>query len=113
MENPCHPLTSLSIEETNTARDVVLSYHPDAVVGFRMISLQEPAKAELIPFLELEHDGNLNNHASRPRRLAKVNYDVIDWSKAPKYMEAIVDVETKERISCELISDDVHACLTV
>jgi len=113
MEYPCHPLTTLTIEETNIARDVVLSCHPDTAIGFRMISLQEPAKSELIPFLELEHDGNLSINTPRPRRLAKINYDVIDKSKASKYMEAIVDVETKERVSCELISVDVHACLTV
>lgn len=113
MENPPHPLASLSIDETNTARDVVLSCHPDTVIGFRMISLQEPAKAELIHFLELEHSGNLSPNTPRPRRLAKINYDVIDESKAPKYMESIVDIETKERVSAELISSDVHACLTV
>src|SRR5579871_6120708 len=113
MENPPHPLASLSIDETNAARDVILSCHPDTAIGFRMISLQEPVKAELIPFLEIEHSGNLNSNTPRPRRLAKVYYDVIDGSKAPKYMESIVDVQTKEKISTELISSDVHACLTV
>jgi primary-amine oxidase len=113
MENPPHPLASLTIDETNIARDVVLSCHPDTAIGFRTISLQEPAKAELIHFLELEHTENLSSNTPRPRRLAKVNYDVIDSSKTPKYMESIVDVETKEKVSAELINNDVHACLTV
>lgn len=113
MENSPHPLSSLSIEETNIARDVILSYHPDTAIGFRMISLQEPPKAELIHFLELEHSENLSSNTPRPRRLAKVDYDVIDKSKIPKYMESIVDIEKKETVRSELISDDVHACLTV
>ena len=113
MENPPHPLASLSIEETNAARDVVVSCHPDTVIGFRTISLQEPAKTEMIDFLELEHSANPTSNPPRPRRLAKASYDVIDKSKVSKYMESIVDVESKERVSTELISDDVHACLTV
>jgi primary-amine oxidase len=113
MDSPRHPLSSLSIDETNIARDVVISCHPDTAIGFRMISLQEPAKAELIHFLELEHSGYLSPKTRRPRRLARVHYDVVDKSKVPKYMESIVDVEAKERVSYEVISSDVHACLTV
>ena len=113
MGNLRHPLASLSTEETNTARDVVLSCHPDTVIDFRTISLQEPTKAELVQFLQLEHSESLTTNTPRPRRLARVQYDVIDKSKIPKYTESVVDVERKERVSHEIISADMHACLTV
>lgn len=108
-----HPLAPLSISETDIARDVVRSCHPDTVIDFRTISLQEPPKAELVKFLDVEHAGRLTSTTPRPARQARVHYDVIDKSKAPKYMESIVDVTKRQRTSYELVGTDVHACLTV
>lgn len=113
MATAAHPLAPLSITETNIARDVVRSCHPDTVIDFRTISLQEPPKAELVKFLDVEHARRLTSSTPRPARQARVHYDVIDKSKAPKYMESIVDVTKRQRTSYELISTDVHACLTV
>jgi len=110
---PRHPLASLSQEETNIARDVVLAEQGGAVVDFRTIALQEPVKAELVRFLDLEHAGKLTTDSPRPQRLARVHYDAIDSSKVPKYLETIVDVNSKKVVSHEIISSDVHACLTM
>jgi primary-amine oxidase len=46
-----HPLKTLSVEETRTARDVVLSSHPNVVVDFREIYLQEPEKELMKQYL--------------------------------------------------------------
>jgi len=108
-----HPLAPLTIDETNIARDVVRACHPDTVIDFRSISLQEPVKADLVRFLDDEHSGRISSTTHRPARQAKVDYDVIDKDKAPKYMESVVDILKKKRTSYELISTDVHACLTV
>ena len=108
-----HPLSQLSVEETTIARDVVLACHPDAVLDFRTITLQEPAKAELVPFLKLEHAGKLSAQSEWPPRLARVHYDVIDSSKVPKYSESIVKIDSRERIAHELMSTESHASLTV
>ncbi|KAK3674803.1 hypothetical protein LTR78_005147 [Recurvomyces mirabilis] len=107
-----HPLAQLTLDETNEARDVIVKLHSDAVVSFRIISLQEPAKADLVPLLELEHAGKLRSDSPRPPRLAKVHYDVIGGSKKPVYCEAVVNIEACKRISHETLPDDVHACLT-
>jgi primary-amine oxidase len=48
-----HPLKTLSVEETRTARDVVLSSHPNVVVDFREIYLQEPEKELMKQYLNL------------------------------------------------------------
>lgn len=108
-----HPLASLSVEETNLARDIILASHPKTVVDFRIITLQEPSKADLVSFLQLEHSGKLQPNSPRPPRLAKVHYDVIDDSKIPIYCESIVDVEKRKRISHEVIRSDAHASLTM
>ncbi|KAF2436898.1 copper amine oxidase [Tothia fuscella] len=108
-----HPLSGLSVEETNIAREVVLASLPNTVVDFRTTSLQEPAKADLIKFLDLEHAGKLTADSPRPPRLARVHYDAVDGSKVPKYMESVVDVEKKERVEHELVSTESHPSLTV
>jgi primary-amine oxidase len=111
--HPAHPLSTLSIDETNKARDVIVNAHPNTVIDFRWISLQEPAKAELVPFLDLEHAGKLQPDTPRPPRLARLHYDIIDGSKVPKYCESIVDVAKGEQISHQVVDGEFHACLTM
>lgn len=109
-----HPLKQLSLEETNLARDVTLSLHEGAVLEFREIFLQEPPKAELIKFLDLEHSGQLTSESPRPVRLAKVQYDVIgDGSKVPVFHESVIDLRRKERVAHEAVSSDYQAALTL
>jgi primary-amine oxidase len=108
-----HPLAPMTIEEANIARQVVLSNLPDCVVEFRASALQEPAKADLVKFLDLEHAGKLNAESARPPRLVRVHYDAIDGSKVPKSMESVVDVEQKKRIEHEVVDTECHPCLTV
>ena len=108
-----HPLQSLSIAETTIARDVILQSHPEIVVVFRIITLQEPAKADLIKFLELEHTSKLTSGSPRPPRLAKAHFDVVEKQRISKYFETIVDIDKRSIVAQEEVTDDVHASLTV
>lgn len=108
-----HPLSALSIDETNLARDVVRQQHSEVVLDFRQIFLQEPPKAEVLSFLEAEHSDNLSESTPRPARLALVTYDVIGGSRVPEYHESIVDLTKKERVKHQVVSSDHHASLTV
>lgn len=109
-----HPLSALTIEETNTARDVVINSHQGASIYFRIISLLEPAKAEVTKFLEIEHSGQLSDSTPRPARVAEIKYDAIaEGSKVPVYTEAWVDVGRKEMIKNDVISTEFHASLTL
>ena len=111
---PHHPLASLTIDETNTAREVILKSHPGASIYFRIISLLEPPKAELTKFLESEHSGRLSPSTARPARVAEVKYDAIEkGSKLPVYMESWVDIGRRERTWTEVISSEFHASLTL
>ena len=110
-----HPLAILSVDEVNAARDVILAKHKDGdkVIDFREIYLEEPPKAELVKFLELEHNGSLSDSSSRPSRTALVQYDVIDTSGVPKHHESCIDLQAKQELKHEIVASEHHACLTL
>ncbi|KAH8898240.1 copper amine oxidase [Thozetella sp. PMI_491] len=108
-----HPLSDLSVDETNRARDAVLALHPGTVIDFRTIYLLEPPKAEVVPFLELEHAGKLTGDSSRPSRLAQARYDVIGGSRVPEYHESVIDINTLHRVGHNVIGSEHHASLTI
>lgn len=111
--NP-HPLSALSIDETNLARDIVLSCHPEEILYFRQILLLEPPKSEVVSFLEIEHSGKLCLDTPRPQRLAKVQHDVISkGSRVPLYQESVVDLRRKQRVRHEVIAKEKRAALTM
>lgn len=108
-----HPLDNLSVEEVNAARQVILDDYSGAVVYFREIYSQEPAKAELQLFLREEHSGRLNSNTKRPARLAKCQFDVIGASKIPEFQECTVDLEQKVITQREVVDVQHHASLTM
>ncbi|KIV77238.1 hypothetical protein PV11_09053 [Exophiala sideris] len=105
-----HPLDILSIEETTLARDVVASLHPDAVLSFREIYLEEPPKGQLIVFLTAEHAGQ---DAVRPHRTALVQYDVIGSDRIPYSHESVIDLDEKKETSHAVVDENQHAGLTM
>ncbi|KAH8727706.1 copper amine oxidase-like protein [Phaeosphaeriaceae sp. PMI808] len=110
-----HPFKILSVEETRIARDVVLSLYPNAVIDFREIYLQEPEKALMKEYLDLEHTARAGQSPSskRPPRLAKCQYDVIGSDKIPEYHESVINVELKKRFRHAVISKEKQASLTL
>ena len=108
---PPHPLAALSTHETHVARDVILASYPGKAIFFRQIYLEEPAKQDLLPYLELEHSGNLSPTSPRPKRLAKCQYDVIGSEADPEFHEAVVDVEEKTRVDYTVVGEPHHAAL--
>jgi primary-amine oxidase len=111
--SPPHPLQMLTVEETEVARDLVLASHPDHVIEFRQVDLKEPCKKDLLPFLQLEHDGQLSETISRPPRLAKCHFDIIDADRTIQYHEAIVDLENKELVEDIQVGKDFSPSLTL
>ena len=96
---PPHPLAPLTEAEFAVARDTILSSHgPSEPLFFRSLHRQEPTKAELVPFLELEHAGKLTDETPRPPRLAAVEYDVIR-KEISDYSLAIIDLATATVVS--------------
>ena len=97
-----HPLQQLTIHESNRARQTVLKARGNVLLEFRAIYLQEPPKAQLVPFLEAEAAGRLSTATRRPTREAVLHYDVVHDDKRHEYSESVVDVvqgrEVKHRV---------------
>lgn len=110
-----HPFKILSVDETRVARDAILSLHPDVVVDFREIYLQEPEKELMKEYLDLEHAARPGQSAASIRlpRLAKCQYDVIGSDKIPEYHESVVNVEQKKRVRHAVIGKENQASLTL
>lgn len=108
-----HPLSDLSVEESNLARDVVLKLHPGTVIDFRAIYLLEPNKEDVVQFLNIEHAGKLTPDTPRPPRLAQVKYDVIGGSEPTRYHESIIDVVKVERVRHTVVDQEYHASLSM
>ena len=98
-----HPLADLSGAEFTKARDAIVKvYKADQSLFFRSIYRWEPAKDELLPFLEAEHAGTLSDATPRPARIAAVEYEVIDGTKQV-FHRAGVNISTGEVVSNEPI----------
>ncbi|KAG9237669.1 copper amine oxidase [Amylocarpus encephaloides] len=94
-----HPLDALSVSETNAASHAILHTRGSSVaINFRSIFLEEPPKKELSEYLELEHSSRLSSQTPKPTRLAKVQYDAVNWNKEHAYMESLVDVATGKEV---------------
>ncbi|KAK2738960.1 hypothetical protein FQN57_006754 [Myotisia sp. PD_48] len=72
-----HPLDPLSPAEIRQAVDYLKNAHPEKKVIFRVVTLAEPPKAQLIPFLEAERS---SKSATRPPRVAMVQFYLEDSS---------------------------------
>ncbi|KAF5027502.1 hypothetical protein F66182_397 [Fusarium sp. NRRL 66182] len=104
---PPHPLAQLSRDEFITARNSVLNHHgPGTSLFFRSISLQEPKKNDLVPFLIAEHDGGLSETTPRPARCAQVEYDMIGDSR--EYTRAIVDIAAEVVVCKAVLEQNAH-----
>ena len=110
--NP-HPLSGLSSDEVNIARDVVVASYPDTIIYFREIYLSEPPKTQLRECLALEHSGRLSPTTPRPSRLALCQYDVIGKDKTGEYHESIVDIRLRRRAKDQIVDKRSHAALVV
>ncbi|KAF7549763.1 hypothetical protein G7Z17_g6163 [Cylindrodendrum hubeiense] len=98
-----HPLAQLSRDEFIKARDIVVNlYGPDASLYFRSIYLNEPKRAELVGFLQVEHAGTLSETTPRPPRQAMVDYDFIT-SDEQRYTRTVVDVVSGDVVSNESV----------
>ncbi|KAL2150120.1 hypothetical protein VTH82DRAFT_7796 [Thermothelomyces myriococcoides] len=65
-----HPFDPLTAGEIRQAADILRRHVPGADIHFRVITLWEPPKAEMVPFLEMEHGGP--ETAKAPARIARV-----------------------------------------
>lgn len=108
-----HPLDQLSSHEIDIAREAIFAARGKCLILFRAIFTEEPAKAELVPFLEAEHSGTLTSSAPRPARQARVQYDIVHDDKSHDYMESVVDILAKQEVAHRIIDKKHQSALTL
>lgn len=98
-----HPLAQLTPDEFIRARDIILKLHgANSTLYFKSIYLEEPKRAELLPFLAAEHAGTLSDESPRPARQALVEYDIVG-TEFHQFTRTVVDLMTGEITSKEQI----------
>jgi primary-amine oxidase len=108
-----HPLDQVSSHEIDVAREAIFKARGNCLILFRAIFAEEPAKAELVPFLEAEHSGSLTSSTPRPARQARVQYDVIHDDKSHDYMESVVDILAEQEVVHHVIDRKHQSSLTL
>ncbi|KAF7673292.1 copper methylamine oxidase precursor [Alternaria burnsii] len=99
-----HPLSALSASELRNAAAIIKASWPAHTdVHFKVVTLQEPPKAEVLKYLEAEHSGKPVPSISRK---AFVNYYIRNTSK---FHEAVVDLTSGRVDSNILLGPFVHA----
>jgi len=86
-----HPFDPLSPDEITRAAGIVRPHFGPQEPNFRVITLQEPPKKEMITFLEHEHGGKQIDHA--PMRCARVEIVVKLPEEENALFELLVDLD--------------------
>lgn len=107
-----HPFDQLSGDEVKVARQAVLSAWKASIL-FRNIYAVEPAKAEVVKFLNAEHAGTLLPETPRPPRQARAQYDVVYEDGSHEYMESIIDIASQKEVSVRKPEKGSQQSLTV
>ncbi|CAN9444012.1 unnamed protein product [Alternaria alternata] len=99
-----HPLSALSASELRNAAAIIKASWPTHTdLHFKVVTLQEPPKAEVLKYLEAEHSSKPVPSISRK---AFVNYYIRNTSK---FHEAVVDLTSGRVDSNILLGPFVHA----
>ncbi|TIA57557.1 hypothetical protein D6C77_06083 [Aureobasidium pullulans] len=99
-----HPLAPLSAQEIQAASSLIYNQWPENTdLQFKVITLNEPAKAEMVPYLEAEFQGQ--RLPSIDRRVMVAYY----IRKTNKLHEAVVNLSTSTVESNARLGPNVHA----
>ncbi|KAJ5092276.1 hypothetical protein NUU61_007146 [Penicillium alfredii] len=90
MSTKMHPLDPLAPREIAQAASIVRAAFPGQSPNFRFITLKEPAKYDLVPFLEREH--LKQPPLTRPPRTAHVQVVIRGDSASNELIELLVDL---------------------
>jgi primary-amine oxidase len=86
-----HPFDPLDANEISRVALIVRPHFGSQEPNFRVITLQEPSKKEMVPFLDSEHAGHAADHA--PMRCARVEVVVRLSDEENALFELLVDLD--------------------
>ncbi|OJJ75758.1 hypothetical protein ASPBRDRAFT_115942 [Aspergillus brasiliensis CBS 101740] len=87
-----HPFDPLTPREITKAATIVRHEFASQKPNFRVITLREPPKADMVPFLEQVHKGE--SAPIRPARVARVQIVLPGGSSANQFIELLVDLDS-------------------
>lgn len=93
-----HPFDPLNPEEISLAAALVRPHFGQQEPNFRVITLQEPPKQQMIPFLDTEHGRNTHRQEP-PSRCARVHVVVRLQEEKNALFELLVDLNEKKVIA--------------
>lgn len=103
-QNNVHPLAPLNADEIKNAVTLIRTQWPDNTdIHFKHITLEEPAKAECVPYLEAEFHGD--QLPSIDRRVLVTYY----LRKTNKFHEAIANLSTQRVDYNVRLGPNLHA----
>lgn len=99
-----HPLSPLSAQEINRSSQLIRALYPSQIeLHFKVVTLEEPKKAQLIPYLDAEHRGRTLPSLDRKAFLC---YYI---RNTDKLHEAVVNL-TQQRVESNIrLGPNVHA----
>jgi primary-amine oxidase len=119
-----HPLAALSAEELKIVSGLIKGLYPSTIeINFKVLTLKEPPKEQVLSYLEAEHAGGdaLIKHAA-PDRRAWVNYYIkntarhiqrldldANWLLQSKFHEATVNITGRKVEQHVLLGANIHA----
>ncbi|KAF4947686.1 hypothetical protein FSARC_13903 [Fusarium sarcochroum] len=98
-----HPFDPLRADEINTAVKVLGAALKDVPLRFKTIDIQEPRKAEVIPFIEAERLG-----AAFPPHPDRIAYVLLHRMDTRAFMKGLVNVTRNSVVSLKELGSDVQ-----
>jgi primary-amine oxidase len=98
-----HPFDPITPGEIQVAVSVLESAFPGVKLRYKRIDLQEPAKHEVVPFLEAERLGEV-----RPRKPARLLMALFHRLDNGSFFKALVNADTKSIVSAKELPKDVQ-----
>jgi primary-amine oxidase len=103
-ETPSHPLAPLSASEIKAAVAIIKASWPAHTdLHFKVVTLEEPPKAEVLKYLDAEHN---NKPLPSLARTAFINYYIRNTNK---FHEAVVDLSSGHVHFNVLLGKNIHA----
>lgn len=101
---PSHPLAPLTATEITSAAAIIKASWPAHTdLHYKVVTLEEPPKTEVVQYLDAEHSGSPRPSISRK---AFLNYYIRNTNK---YHEAVVDLTSGRVLHNVLLGPFVHA----
>lgn len=98
-----HPFDPITPGEITLATKILQAAFPDVTLRYKKIDLQEPIKAEVVPYIEAERLGK--PLPTKPTRLLQVLFHRMDTGA---FFKGLLNADTKSVVYAKELPKDVQ-----